>query len=284
MPHPRGGIDPRQANAGSPEQIEPDLSTLAEDAVGYLLSGPGEVREIWPSVVLFHSPNPMPEFGMATHVRLAGDPRRSIRDVRAWFAAHGRRRFVWSIGPSTTPRDLERRLLASGAEPNPTQPMSTAMVLDHEPPSGHQGVEIRRVSTFDDFVAQWEILFESFAMPDSERDEIRATLEIRWIDVSTSNVRLDYLALVDGIPVAMGSLRRTTVGPLWMAGGATLPRWRGQGLYRALVRARWEDAVRLGGGALVVHASPMSAPVLARLGFRSVGVITTLADWASPTR
>ncbi len=41
--------------------------------------------------------------------------------------------------------------------------------------------------------------------------------------------------------------------------------------YGALIRARWDDAVRLGAGALVVQASGMSRPILERLGFRATG-------------
>jgi GNAT superfamily N-acetyltransferase len=66
---------------------------------------------------------------------------------------------------------------------------------------------------------------------------------------------------------------------LWVAGGVTLPAFRGRGIYRALVRARWDDAVRLGAGALVVNAMvDTSYPILARLGFRAVGRIRLLAD------
>ena len=36
---------------------------------------------------------------------------------RRRLAARGRERFVWIVGPSATPTDLERRLLDLGAEP-----------------------------------------------------------------------------------------------------------------------------------------------------------------------
>jgi predicted N-acetyltransferase YhbS len=59
----------------------------------------------------------------------------------------------------------------------------------------------------------------------------------------------------------------------------TLPSFRGLGIYRALVRARWHDAVRLGAGALVVIANvETSYPILERLGFRAVGRVRLLAD------
>ncbi len=45
---------------------------------------------------------------------------------------------------------------------------------------------------------------------------------------------------------------------------------RGSGAYPALVRARWDAAVRLGTPALVTHALPMSKPILDRLGIRTL--------------
>lgn len=43
--------------------------------------------------------------------------------------------------------------------------------------------------------------------------------------------------------------------------------------------ARWDDAVRLGAGALVVIANvDTSYPILERLGFRAVGRVRLLAD------
>jgi GNAT superfamily N-acetyltransferase len=59
---------------------------------------------------------------------------------------------------------------------------------------------------------------------------------------------------------------------LW--GGATLPQWRGRGIYRALVtyRARLADA--RGCTLLQVDASAASRPILERLGFISVTTTT----------
>ena len=255
-----------------------DLAAVAEDVFGYVLNRPGDVREVLPGVVLTHSPNPMPEFGSASRIRFGSEVDDPVREVRAWFAARGRDRFVWSLGPSTTPTDLERRLLDLGAEPNPTQSESTAMVLDHEPPESPESVALRRVGTFEDYVTRWEIIFEAFRMPEGEREDVRATLAVRWPEIAADETGWDYLALIDGVPAAMGGARRTEPGPLYLSGGATLPSGRGRGLYRALVRARWEDAVRLGSAALVVQASDMSRPILEQLGFRATGAIRLLAD------
>ena len=187
-----------------------------------------------------------------------------------------------AVGLSATPTDLEHRLLDLGAEPNPGGSDYMAMVLDHEPPSSPVDIELRRVETISDQAAAWEVMFEGFDMPDEERDAIRATLRERWAATAGDPGRWSYLALVEGVPVAEGSVRRTVHGPLWLAGGVTLPSFRGRGIYRALVRARWDDAVRLGAGALVVLANVQTSyPILERLGFRAVGRVRMLADRSS---
>lgn len=62
-------------------------------------------------------------------------------------------------------------------------------------------------------------------------------------------------------------------------GGATAPRWRHKGIYRALVRYRAELAARLGYRYLFVDAAPPSRPILERAGFVRAA-ITTPYDWS----
>jgi hypothetical protein len=88
---------------------------------------------------------------------------------------------------------------------------------------------------------------------------------------------LVYLAFLDGEPVARGSASFSERGAT-LFGGSTLPEARGRGAYRALVAARWRDAVARGTPVLVTQASPMSRPILAQLGFREVCEIRILLD------
>jgi hypothetical protein len=53
---------------------------------------------------------------------------------------------------------------------------------------------------------------------------------------------------------------------------------RGRGVYRALVRARWDAAVAHDTHALTVTAGRMSRPILERLGFVTVGWVDCLLD------
>jgi GNAT superfamily N-acetyltransferase len=64
-------------------------------------------------------------------------------------------------------------------------------------------------------------------------------------------------------------------------GGATLPEWRGRGIYRALVAHRAQLAAERGRRYIEVDASDDSRPILERLGF--VPVTTTTPYIWSPT-
>jgi GNAT superfamily N-acetyltransferase len=87
-----------------------------------------------------------------------------------------------------------------------------------------------------------------------------------------------------GLERGLLSLADRTPAGLVLAGGSTLPEARGRGCYRALVRARWDEAVRLGTPGLAVQAQyGTSAPILRKLGFIEVASIHTLqsgtAEW-----
>ena len=77
-----------------------------------------------------------------------------------------------------------------------------------------------------------------------------------------------------GLTVEAGWVRfpsETEFVTLW--GGATLPAWRGRGIYRALVARRAKTAAERGRRYIEVDASDDSRPILERLGF--VPVTTT---------
>ena len=89
-----------------------------------------------------------------------------------------------------------------------------------------------------------------------------------------------YAAWIDGRIAGAGAAYFSPRGFL-MAGGSTAHWARGRGAYRALVRARWDDAAARGTPALAVQAGAMSAPILRRLGFETVCRFRRLEDVAS---
>src|SRR4051812_49541331 len=70
-----------------------------------------------------------------------------------------------------------------------------------------------------------------------------------------------FVALLDGEIVGSGGARYFESG-IYLLGGNVAVHARGRGVYRALVRARWEEAVRRGTPALVVQAGAKSRPIL----------------------
>ena len=86
-----------------------------------------------------------------------------------------------------------------------------------------------------------------------------------------------HAAWLDGELVSAGTCAATSHG-LLLYGGATLPSARGRGAYRALLRARWDEAAARGVPALLTQAGSMSRPILERLGFRPAGHVHMLRD------
>jgi hypothetical protein len=86
-----------------------------------------------------------------------------------------------------------------------------------------------------------------------------------------------HAAWLDGELVSAGTSAPMPHG-LLLYGGATLSRARGRGGYRALLHARWEEAVSRGEPALITQGGSMSRPILERLGFRPVGHVHMLVD------
>src|SRR5439155_1478176 len=91
-----------------------------------------------------------------------------------------------------------------------------------------------------------------------------------------------FVAEAGDVVVCAGWVRfpsGTEFATLW--GGATLPAWRGRGIYRALVAHRARLAADRGCRYLEVDASDDSRPILERLGFAAV-TTTTPYVWSPP--
>ena len=204
----------------------------------------------------------MTRWGRVSRIRF--DPSsadRRIDEVRAWFAANGRDEFLWTVGANATPADLVERLLARGAQPHPREPDMRPMVLNHEPHSAAT-VEIRRVETFEDYRLAWELDFAGADVPEETRAPLLARLVDDWPYFRADPNQIAYIASIDGTAIAYALLALPMIGPPYLAGAATVPAGRGRGAYRALVRARWDEAVRRGTPTLIAQVPEDSRPLL----------------------
>jgi hypothetical protein len=188
-------------------------------------------------------------------------------DIHARLRAKGRTGCTWEIGTHATPGDLVDRLLALGLVDDEPTPLAVGMVLTAAPAQAATGVDVRRAESYEEHLAASRIAAIAFGGP--------VPTEVSP-PVHEPNNSV-YLAYVDGEPVARGSASFSEHG-VTLFGGSTLPEARGRGAYRALVAARWDDAVARGTPVLVTQASPMSRPILAQLGFREVCEIRILLD------
>lgn len=246
-----------------------NLDEVAEDLMVYVPLNPGGARETLPDAVLTDQPGSYSLFSSVGRVRTS-DVAGLVARARAFFHGRGRSEFVWFLGPSSRPQDLEGRLLALGAE---RADVATAMLMTEAPPDGpaHDIRPVTDLETMRDFERMMDV-------DDPSRDESSPSqAEQMWARMQGSPGRSAYVAYLDGRPVSGGGLIVTDQGFCILSGGATVPEARGRGLYRALVAHRWRVAAAAGVPVLAVQASEMSQPILARAGFRSVAPLTILS-------
>jgi hypothetical protein len=191
--------------------------------------------------------------------------------VHELVPAHKRQ--AWWIGPSAQPENLVELLEARGFRAAPDGPELRAMALTSPPPETPSEIEVRRVETFDDFVASREVQWDAFATPDERREQQRPHMRTEFDESIEHGTPRSFLALLDGKPAATGMALPSARG-VFLIAGSTATWARGRGLYRALVRARWDYAVERGTPALVTEALiDTSFPILRRLGFAEVCTI-----------
>jgi GNAT superfamily N-acetyltransferase len=199
------------------------------------------------------------------------------RQVRV-FADRGER-FEWKLHGHDRPADLPERLRAAGFQPEELETVVIAPAAEVAgPPSLPSGVSLREVTERHDL--------ERVAAVEEEVWQ----LEHSWLTEMIEGERAvdpDAIAVVvaeaEGAVVCAAWIRfagRTEFATLW--GGATLPEWRGRGIYRATVAYRAGLAAERGFRFLEVDASSDSRPILERLGFVAV-TTTTPYVWSPPS-
>jgi hypothetical protein len=240
---------------------------LAENANTYTPLGPKDERIVTDRYVLWMGPGDAPGWNVAQRFRFEAEELDAVRaEIHGHLRERGRRACSWEVGTHARPQDLVERLYALGLVDDEPTALAIGMVLSEPPAPAPADVEVRRVETDDEFNEAERIAAIAFGM--SEPPTRRYAPDPNHVI---------YLAYVGGKPVARGSAAFGERGAT-LFGGSTLPEARGRGAYRALVAARWEDAVARGTPVLVTQAGPMSRPILGRLGFREVCEIRILVD------
>src|SRR6185437_1897016 len=124
---------------------------------------------------------------------------RTIDEIRGIVRAHGVKRVLWNLGPSSRPSGLPALLAARGFSPGkpPFEPEAEAMVLVQPPPPPPPNVEARLVRDFDEYTAALRIAAEAFEMPADEAQGWLSAAPLLWAHQDGVN-RMTLIALVDG--------------------------------------------------------------------------------------
>ncbi len=214
--------------------------------------------------------------GFVTYRGLDGADAATIGDWVEQALAHyrdsgGIARVEWKTRGHDRAPGLHEALVRNGfaAEESESIMIGEAALLavDRPPPPG---IEVRQVTSEADVRAmtamQEEIFGGGFA------DEMAEALirRLRFGD----GMEL-WIAEIGGRIVSSGRLEPvdgSEFAGIW--GGATLPEWRGRGIYRALTAVRARSALRLGKRLIHSDSTEHSRPILERAGLVKVSTTT----------
>ncbi|MDQ4212999.1 GNAT family N-acetyltransferase [Microbacterium capsulatum] len=230
------------------------------------LRGAQDVRWIGPVVVgVFPGGS-----GFAGYRDLGGadEPRiRSlVQDVRAHFEALPHVRDAeWKTRGHDVAPGLAAALRDAGFEPDEEESvmLGDAAALSADVPLP-DGVRLREIRSESDIRAMASLQGAVFDDPDWR---IRAQRIVTRLAAGEDVVL--WIAEADGRVIGTGRLEPvagTEFAGIW--GGATLPEWRGRGVYRALTAKRAQAALARGHRYLHSDSTEFSRPILERSGMR----------------
>jgi GNAT superfamily N-acetyltransferase len=176
--------------------------------------------------------------------------------------------FRWVVGPYTTPADMGARLERRGFV------RWAARAMSCDPRSARIAVApgVRVVEAGEREIDDWcRVCAEGWGSED------RMTRYRALLSTPERKHRL-FLAYDGDVPAATAAYV-THPRSAYLIGGVVLPAHRGRGLYRALVRARLDDAAARGYTlATTLAREKTSAPILERLGFETACHFTMYAS------
>lgn len=189
-----------------------------------------------------------------------------IDDMLAMLRSRGAP-YAWWVMPSASPSDLAARLTARGLVDDgawPGMAVSTDALV--EPPPV-EGLEIRRISTRDDFDAYLGV-FAPILSPSPAFTELLAQATER-IGFGEDVPEEHFLGVLHGEPVATTSLV-TAGGVAGIYNVTTVEAARGRGIGAAITAAAVRHGAARGFPIATLQASTTGRPVYERLGFEFV--------------
>jgi len=239
-----------------------DLLALYDQQLRIEIEIPGMRKETFPGLVRFVRPAPGMNFIQFS--RLEETEVDAVIQEQIDYYLPMEQPFEWKVCDHDLPSNLKERLMALGFAPDDDP--DAVMVLDLEeaspallePVQGDVRLLTRREQLDDVVHIEEQVLGGSFAWL---KERLGNHLEISgYLNV--------YAAYVEDRPVSAGWIffnRNCQFASLY--GGSTVPEMRKRGLYTSLVAVRAQEAIRRGYRFLITGASPMSRPILQKIGF-----------------
>lgn len=190
-----------------------------------------------------------------------------IREARAIVAPH-HLLFFWTLDPDTEPPDFADHLSRHGVTFDSDVAVMVLPIEAEVTAPDVAGLEIHdALSDPELFRAAAAVNSEAFGSPTAKA----AVIERRRQSQLAAGNRRMLLATLDGEPAGSAGLSLYPPAGAIINAGAVREKFRGRGVYRAMVAARLAMAREAGVSGLMVWGGHMSAPLLARLGFETVG-------------
>ncbi len=245
-------------------EVSKKLLALAEDLNTHMPLRPGDFRLETDRYVIVFGATEGPHGTVVQRFRMAPDEvTETVTEIRAAIRKQGRTEALFEVGPSATPADLPAQLQHLGVSPFALEQQTEALLLS-DPAPGWLPPYSRSQRVF------WQCFGH---VPENFEESVRKD----YACYEGSPLWVRFAASIGSEIVAAGDLVYTEEAAI-LCGGATHPDFRGQGVYRALLAARYEEACRLGVPRLLTQAGHMSQPILRRLGFQPLCTVKIFHD------
>lgn len=182
--------------------------------------------------------------------------------------------FEWKTRGHDRVPQLHALLIAHGFVPEDPESVmigeASALATDIPLP---QGVSLRRVTEHEDIDRMTRMQASVFGDPETIAERVESIL--RQLEQPDGSAIELWVAESGGQVVSAGRVDPvpdTDFAGIW--GGATLPDWRGRGIYRALTAKRAQAALRAGKRLINSDSTAFSRPILERSGLRRVTTTT----------
>lgn len=257
------------------------ILTLYDKQQRIRIEYPDARKEALPNIVRFV--RPAPAMSWVAYSRLDEANADAVIREQVNHFSQMNQPFSWDVYDHDAPPDLPDRLAAHGFErENPPDDPGALLVLDLRaaPPTLLKPVaaDIRPITQrdqLDDVIRVEELVLGG---------------DFTWIKkrmghhLEIPNYLSVYVAYVGERPACTGWIYWHPQSQFAsLHGGATLPDYRGRGLYTSVLAIRVQEAIRRSYRFLTIEAGPMSHPIVAKHGFRLLTHVNAYEWKGSPS-